>query len=50
MLGSAYQAKHGLFSNSASFKEITKSVPQPQVICTPYSDANAVINHNEDKF
>lgn len=46
MLGSAYQAKHGLFSNSSSFEEITKNAPQPQVICTPYSDANSVINQS----
>lgn len=42
MLGAAYQAKHGLLFGKQSYDEITSTLPEPQLVCKPYPDAEAV--------
>ncbi|XP_056641413.1 xylulose kinase-like [Diorhabda sublineata] len=42
MLGAAYQAKHGLLFGKKSYDEITSTLPEPQLICTPYPDAETI--------
>lgn len=39
MLGAAYQAKHGLCKDTDNFFNLTVTVPEPELICTPYTDA-----------
>lgn len=50
MLGAAYQAKHGLLKDTADFFELTKSVPQPELICEPYSDAGEIYGSMVERF
>lgn len=40
MLGSAYQAKHGLLG--ANYNEIISVLPEPQKVCDPYQDAQEI--------
>lgn len=42
MLGGAYQAKHGLLYGKKTFQEITKCLPEPQLVCQPYKDAETI--------
>ncbi|KAJ8917192.1 hypothetical protein NQ315_012684 [Exocentrus adspersus] len=42
MLGAAYQAKHGLLAGSSTYTEITSSLPEPELACQPYGDADEV--------
>ncbi|KAB0790713.1 hypothetical protein PPYR_14841 [Photinus pyralis] len=38
-IGSAYHAKIGLLGNEKTYQEITACLPEPELVCTPYSDA-----------
>lgn len=42
VLGAAYQAKHALHRNELTFEQITNSIPEPTLLCTPYNDADSV--------
>lgn len=39
MLGAAYQAKHGLADSQTKFSDLTASLPEPTLVCSPYKDA-----------
>ncbi|KAJ8976961.1 hypothetical protein NQ317_010158 [Molorchus minor] len=42
MLGAAYQAKHGLLGKGSHYTEVTACLPEPQLACEPYSDAEDI--------
>ncbi|XP_015120128.1 xylulose kinase [Diachasma alloeum] len=42
VLGGAYQAKHALQGRESSFERITSSIPEPTLLCRPYSDAESI--------
>ncbi|CAG5106525.1 Similar to XYLB: Xylulose kinase (Homo sapiens) [Cotesia congregata] len=42
VLGAAYLAKYALHRDKNNFQEITKYIPEPQLLCTPYSDAESI--------
>uniref|UniRef100_A0A0C9REN4 Xylulose kinase n=1 Tax=Fopius arisanus TaxID=64838 RepID=A0A0C9REN4_9HYME len=46
VLGGAYQAKHALHRHESSFEQITSSIPEPTLLCRPYSDAESVRNYS----
>ncbi|XP_017774210.1 PREDICTED: xylulose kinase [Nicrophorus vespilloides] len=42
MLGAAYQAKYALHKSESTYKEITSCLPEPQLICEPFTDAEDI--------
>ncbi|XP_008557575.1 xylulose kinase [Microplitis demolitor] len=42
VLGAAYLAKYALHKDKNNFKEITKYIPEPKLVCSPYSDAESI--------
>ncbi|KAG8036989.1 hypothetical protein G9C98_004311 [Cotesia typhae] len=42
VLGAAYLAKYALHRDKNNFQEITKYIPEPKLLCTPYSDAESI--------
>lgn len=42
MMGGAYRAKHALFKDKLSFDDILNSLPEPELVCKPYDDADSV--------
>ncbi|XP_028130191.1 xylulose kinase isoform X1 [Diabrotica virgifera virgifera] len=42
MLGAAYQAKHGLFFGQKSYRDVMSPLPEPELACTPYQDAESI--------
>lgn len=50
MLGAAYQAKHGLLKDKGNFFELTSMVPEPELVCEPYSDAGDIYGPMVERF
>lgn len=42
MLGGAYRAKHALVKKERSYDEVLECLPEPNLICQPYDDAECV--------
>uniref|UniRef100_A0A3Q2P2Q4 Xylulose kinase n=1 Tax=Fundulus heteroclitus TaxID=8078 RepID=A0A3Q2P2Q4_FUNHE len=50
-LGSAYRALHGLVAESgASFLDVVKNAPEPQLVCTPHPTAQQVYGQMLKRF
>lgn len=42
MLGGAYRAKHAMYKDKLSYDDILGKLPEPQLTCQPYDDAESV--------
>nr|CAI5863420.1 unnamed protein product [Callosobruchus analis] len=49
-LGAGYQAKHGLMKSSLSYEDMMSSLPDPELACEPYHDAEEVYTPMVERY
>nr|CAI5863868.1 unnamed protein product [Callosobruchus analis] len=50
MVGAGYQAKHGLVKSSMSYEDMISNLPQPELACEPYHDANEIYTPMVERY
>ncbi|VEN36043.1 unnamed protein product [Callosobruchus maculatus] len=50
MVGAGYQAKHGLVKSSMTYEDMISNLPQPELACEPYHDANEIYTPMVERY